>query len=320
MRSTFIALAVFGLSAAFAGTAAASPSAKTPAKSAQAASDSPAKSRAAKKKSASSGKKPSAKTSRKKPTKQASRRPLPKKTTKPTKRAPAVPKAYTAMVHGWHERPEEAAPLTAEGRPMLVLECVNTKERIELRPERDDGGFSASELETAARFLADRRTGASFPTDPRLLDLAYAIARNFDAPLLRVVSGYRVPRPGSNSNHGHGRAIDIVVPGASDEEVAAFARDLGFVGVGTYPKSGFVHIDTRPKSYFWVDRSAPGRRNRTVGILQNLAAQADQRALARGETPPSPFSAPSHDCASVERAIAGQVADEDSEGDDDLSF
>jgi hypothetical protein len=79
------------------------------------------------------------------------------------------------------------------------------------------------------------------------------------------------------------------VPGAKDDDVARFARDLGFVGVGVYPSSGFVHIDVRDRSYFWVDASGPGKRNRERGILGDLAKKADAQALSRGERPTPPL-------------------------------
>jgi uncharacterized protein YcbK (DUF882 family) len=201
---------------------------------------------------------------------------------------------------------------------MLVLEAINSGERVELRPERDDGGFPASELDGAARVLHDPRTGNEHPVDPRLLDLVYRIERKFDAQAIRVISGYRTPKPGTHSNHGKGRAMDIIVPGASDEDVASFARTLGFVGVGIYPVSGFVHVDTRTRSFFWIDRSGPRQRNRTAGILGGLAAQMDAKALARGDRPPSPFAMPGGDLAAAERAmVAAQPGDGHDDADED---
>jgi len=44
-----------------------------------------------------------------------------------------------------------------------------------------------------------------------------------------------------------------------------------------------IHVDVRDRSYFWVDSSGPGRRNRERGILGVIAAQADRDAAARGE-------------------------------------
>jgi hypothetical protein len=120
------------------------------------------------------------------------------------------------------------------------------------------------------------------------MDLVYRVQRQFAAQELRVISGYRTPRVG-HSNHGRGRAVDLVVPGTADEEVARFVRGLGFTGVGVYPTSGFVHVDVRERSYFWVDSSAPGKRNRERGVLGDVAAKADADARARGETPVVPY-------------------------------
>ena len=323
MRRALIALAFFGLSAALPSFALADASSSARPQTTQASKSSKKKpKRSTSKKTAkkaSSKKTTSRKAATKTPARKQASRAKPSSKKRSAARTTKVPAGYRAMVRSWHELPDEKAPLTAEGRPMLVLESVNSGKRIELRPERDDGGFSAIELERAARFLADRRTGSVFPIDPRLLDLVYRIQRRFDAPLVRVISGYRMPHGSSKSNHGYGRAIDIVVPGTTDEEVASFARGMGFVGVGTYPASGFVHIDSRPKSYFWIDRSGPGRRNRTVPVHRSLAAKSDAEALARGETPPLPFSSPAPDCTAVEHAFHDRadldldLADDDGE-------
>jgi uncharacterized protein YcbK (DUF882 family) len=172
---------------------------------------------------------------------------------------------------------------------MLVLFALNTNERAELAAGSDAGGFLASALDRAAQVLKDSRSGNAHPIEPRLLDVVYRIQSKFAAQEVRIVSAYRTPWRRVSSNHGKGRAVDIVVPGAKDEDVAKFARELGFVGVGLYPSSGFVHVDVRDRSYFWVDASGPGKRNRERGILGDLAKKSDAQALARGEHPTPPL-------------------------------
>ncbi len=189
---------------------------------------------------------------------------------------------------------------------MLTLQALNMPDHVTIAASSDRGGFSAEDLDRAAHVLRDPRTGNEHPVDPRLLDLVYRVATHFSAHEVRIISGYRTPKGGKHSNHGKGRAIDLVIPGASDEEVAKFAREQGFTGVGVYPTSGFVHLDVRDRSYFWVDSSGPGKRNRTRGILGDLAAKSDARALARGEHGIGPFAISTDvDAALAEARFAG---------------
>jgi len=199
------------------------------------------------------------------------------------------PPGHASAVRDWHTPSADARPaIDADGHPLLVLKALNTSQRGAFVAAGPLGGFSASDLDRAASLLRDPATGNLHPVEPRLLDLVFRVQAHFDAEEIRVISGYRAPVRGSGSNHGKGRAIDFIVPGATDADVAAFARSLGFVGVGIYPVSGFVHVDVRDRSYFWSDSSGPGKRNREKGILGDLARAADRDALTRGEIAVSP--------------------------------
>jgi uncharacterized protein YcbK (DUF882 family) len=212
----------------------------------------------------------------------------PKKTARAP--APATAAKYASYVQKWHApTPGKTPPVDASGRPMLALYALNTNDRAEMMAFSEKGGFSAEALERAAYVLRESHSGNEYPMEPRLLDVVYRIQTHFAAQEIRVVSGYRTPWRRVSSNHAKGRALDIVVPGAKDEDVAKFARELGFVGVGVYPASGFVHVDVRDRSYFWVDASGPGKRNRERGILGDLAKKSDAQALARGERPTPPL-------------------------------
>jgi uncharacterized protein YcbK (DUF882 family) len=232
--------------------------------------------------------------------------------------AKPVGPAYGKYVTSWHTPAQgKSAPLDGAGRPMLALVSINTGDRVELRASTDRGGFRAEEMDHAAFVLREAHSGNEHPIEPRLLDVVYRIQRHFDAQEVRVISGYRTPRGRSGSNHGKGRAMDVVVPGASDEDVAKFARELGYVGVGVYPHSGFVHVDVRERSYFWVDASLPGKRNRERGILADLAKKSDAQAVARGERATPPFLVLSDvDLAlAAARAAAPEPPDEDDDVD-----
>jgi len=216
---------------------------------------------------------------------------------------------------GWHAPSDKAITRDGVGRPMLVLKTINRGESLAIPACSDEGGFSSVDLDRTAHLLR-ATSGDEHPVDPRTLALVYRLQTHFDAPEVRVVSGYRVPKPGSRSNHGKGRAVDLIVPGVADEEVARFAREMGFAGVGVYPTSQFVHVDIRPRSYFWVDYSGPHMKNRERGILSDVAAKSDAAALTRGQTPVEPFAV-STDVDAALRTLAVRTASLPSPAEED---
>lgn len=196
----------------------------------------------------------------------------------PTPEPVPAPRSVPAV-----DPPAAPAPPAAAVRPPLVLRPVNGGEPVELTPLRDDGGFSDEDLQRAAIAFSQQSPGKVHPLAPRLLDLVYRSVRHFDTRVVDVVSGYRRDRAGSR--HTQGRAVDMRIDGVSPHRLAAYLRGLGFVGVGLYPRSGFVHLDVRDASYFWVDDTAPGEPSRIVAVREAEAREADRAARARGEGP-----------------------------------
>lgn len=205
--------------------------------------------------------------------------------------------AYRRNVTRWHDPGRASEPrYTDDGRLILRLVSLNGLGAAELTPATADGGFDEAACADAARVMGDARNHRETPMDRRLIEVVYAIARHFRAGQVTVVSGYRAEA--RHSNHALGRAADILIPGVRDEAVAAYARTLGFTGVGVYPVSGFTHVDVRTRSFFWVDRSRPGttarrsrrsrRRRGRGGITEihgELARRSDAEARARGVQP-----------------------------------
>jgi hypothetical protein len=194
---------------------------------------------------------------------------------------------YIRLRESWHApiaAPVQPALLLDEhARPPLVIAPVNGGEPVTLTPQRDDGGFDAHALALAARVFTPAATQKPHPVAPHLLDLVYQAMRHFNAPLVRLISGYRHDRPGSR--HTQGRAIDMVLPGVTNDELVEFVRKFGFCGVGIYPKSGFVHLDVRESSFFWLDESLPDERSKGVPVLSQQADAMDCAARDRGEAP-----------------------------------
>jgi uncharacterized protein YcbK (DUF882 family) len=104
--------------------------------------------------------------------------------------------------------------------------------------------------------LRDFRTNELFPIDPRVIDIIYSVHNltQRDEPY-EVLSGYRCPKTNAglrshsegvakNSLHMTGQAIDLRLPGYETKQIRKLAISLKAGGVGYYPKSDFVHMDT----------------------------------------------------------------------------
>lgn len=104
--------------------------------------------------------------------------------------------------------------------------------------------------------LRDIRTGEVFPMDPHLIDILSMLHQNsYSHEKFEVLSGYRSPKTNAmlrrtssgvaeNSLHMYGQAIDMRLPGLQTIELRNMAIGLRVGGVGYYPKSDFVHVDT----------------------------------------------------------------------------
>jgi uncharacterized protein YcbK (DUF882 family) len=151
-------------------------------------------------------------------------------------------------------RPSFAA-LTDAGPRRLALCNLHTGEQL-TATYWAEGRYIADELKGIDQVLRDFRTGEVTPIDRNLLDLLHRLRRNMDTQEpLHVISGYRSPRTNdllrhesggvaSNSLHMVGKAIDIRIPGRRLADLRDAALELQSGGVGYYPKSNFVHVDT----------------------------------------------------------------------------
>jgi uncharacterized protein YcbK (DUF882 family) len=141
----------------------------------------------------------------------------------------------------------------------LHLVGVNLGDEAEVNIYNEDGSYNLDALEQVNHVLRCRRTDSEKPIDPGLLTLLSHVYDHFGGKPLEIVSGYRNQRK-KTSNHYKGTASDIRISGVSPKKIRAFAEtlDTGGMGIGLYPRSGFVHIDVRPApSYRWIDYSPP---------------------------------------------------------------
>ncbi len=119
-----------------------------------------------------------------------------------------------------------------------------------------DGQFLPDALNDINRLLRDHRSNTAMPMDPNLLSLLEQVSAQVGpTDTLHVISGYRSPETNQllaersdgvarHSLHLEGKAIDIRVPGRNLSTIQKVAMSLRGGGVGFYPHSQFVHIDT----------------------------------------------------------------------------
>lgn len=225
-----------------------------------------------------------------------------------TARRPRLTPAQRRQIQRWHRR-ATAAQVRTWSRlepPPLVFLPLGGAARITLVPESGEGGFDPDDLTLAQQALSTR-DGATREIHPRLIELVYRAVVQFRAPYVHVISGYR--DGSATSRHGQGRALDFVLPGVSDRRLAAWLRPQGFVGVGIYPTSGFVHLDVRSRSYFWSDASGPGQRNRERRMLASASSRYDAAARRRGVEPTPDVEASGED-GGEESEVASDAADD----------
>ena len=143
----------------------------------------------------------------------------------------------------------------AQERTLSLLN-THTGERLKEVTYCEQGSYIPDALNNLNYLLRDHRVNEVHSIDPITLDLMAAISRKVDARRpFEIISGYRSPQSNQalrsnsrgvakNSLHMQGKAIDLRLPGVPLKVVRKAALELRMGGVGYYPKSDFVHIDS----------------------------------------------------------------------------
>jgi len=158
-----------------------------------------------------------------------------------------------------YEAEQEPLFLSNPGRLVnyrsLAIQNPHTGDKLSLT-YFEKGRYLSDALEEISFLLRDYRTGDIHPIDPELLDQLHNLKQmlGFNQPF-DIVCGYRSPLTNAllhaehsgvanNSFHMSGRAVDIRVErfGLRRIHNAALAMHSG--GVGYYPESNFIHLDT----------------------------------------------------------------------------
>lgn len=184
---------------------------------------------------------------------------------------PAVQKASTTPQNLRGSRyggmaPSTPAPVappqldTTSPRSLTLLN-VNTKETLSVT-YWSDGTYRRDALDSLNRFLRDSQNNQQTEMDPLLFDVMWhtmnIVGYHGD---VEVLSAYRSPTTNAwlasvsrgvarDSQHMNGNAMDIRFPTVPVFKIRQAARSLQMGGVGFYPRSGFVHLDTGPVRYW----------------------------------------------------------------------
>jgi len=124
------------------------------------------------------------------------------------------------------------------------------------------GSYHMDTLSEINHIFRDHRTGEEEQIDAGLLDLLFSLKSKVESSeQFHIISGYRCPSTNrllqknskgvaNGSLHMEGRAADIRLPGVKLSALRGAAMDLGLGGVGYYPQSDFVHVDTGRVKYW----------------------------------------------------------------------
>ena len=152
---------------------------------------------------------------------------------------------------------------TTVGSAARKLSFVNlhTSERL-TATYWQNGSYRPAALKQVYNLLRDWRTGEIKEIDVKLLDMLWELHQRLESKKpFEVISCYRSPKTNAilasasngvakKSLHMQGMAIDINLPDKKLKTVRQAALEMQRGGVGYYPKSGFVHVDTG-RVRFW---------------------------------------------------------------------
>jgi uncharacterized protein YcbK (DUF882 family) len=125
-----------------------------------------------------------------------------------------------------------------------------------------EGQFIPDALKDINKLLRDHRNDKIAEMDPKLIVLLNDVSDKFgDNQVLHIISGYRSPESNAklaaasngvakHSMHMDGKAIDIRMPGKNLAQLHKAAMSMKAGGVGYYPDSQFVHMDTGRVRYW----------------------------------------------------------------------
>ncbi len=197
---------------------------------------------------------------------------------------------FLTLVGGLLATPRRArAGPAAPALRRLKLLNAHTGESFD-GPYRDDLGPIELAMEELSFFLRDHHSGARTAIDVGVVDFLAAVMEGVGATQATVLSAYRTRETNAmlartnfgvadNSQHIFGRALDVHL-GAKLEDAMQAARAMQRGGVGWYPYSGFIHLDSGPVRNWTLDGQ---NLDRLLLRLREFLARGGLSISQRGE-------------------------------------
>ena len=138
----------------------------------------------------------------------------------------------------------------------LALYNTHTRETLDVTFRDGAGHYDAGALASIDHILRCHYTGATVQMDVAVLEYLSAVDGRLGGDReIHIISGYRSPEynqwlirhshgVAQQSLHLVGKAVDVRFPGIALASVRDTARALALGGVGYYPASDFVHVDS----------------------------------------------------------------------------
>ena len=187
-----------------------------------------------------------------------------------------------------------ALPAPPPSPQRLQLVNAHTGEKFD-GPYRDAHGPLASAMADLSQFLRDFHSGAEIAYDVRVIDFLASVMDAVGQTSATVLSAYRTPETNAmlarttfgvaeHSQHMYGRALDIYF-GPRLADAVRIARAMQRGGVGWYPRSAFMHVDSGPVRNWDLDAGGIDHLLLRNDAIRGAAPEAGVRRAASQRRP-----------------------------------
>jgi uncharacterized protein YcbK (DUF882 family) len=140
----------------------------------------------------------------------------------------------------------------------LTFVNVRTNERLAVTYRNEAGAYDLEALDDVNQIFRCHHTGEVAAIDVQMLEHINLVQKKLGGDReIHIISGFRSPsynallvrsgrRAARNSLHMQGRAVDLQIAGIRLKAIRQAALELRYGGVGYYPRSKFIHLDSGP--------------------------------------------------------------------------